>query len=74
MSELLLALNAGSSSLKFALIADRGDEFLHVARGLVERVTGDGEPRFVARPPDGTVIAEHTWPRTEHVGHAGALG
>jgi hypothetical protein len=45
-----------------------------VARGLVERVTGDGEPRFVARPPDGTVIAEHTWPRTAHVGHAGALG
>ncbi|BDG01464.1 phosphoketolase [Anaeromyxobacter oryzae] len=74
MSELFLALNAGSSSLKFALIADRGGEHLvHDARGQVDRVTGEGEPRFVARRTDGAVLEERRWPANAYVGHAGAL-
>jgi acetate kinase len=73
MSERFLALNAGSSSLKFALIADRGGELLHEVRGQFERVTGDGEPRFVARRPDGSVLEERHWPGNAYVGHAGAM-
>ena len=34
MPDLFLALNAGSSSLKFALVADRGGELVHEVRGV----------------------------------------
>jgi acetate kinase len=73
VSELYLALNAGSSSLKFALIADRGRELRHEVRGQFERVTGDGEPRFVARRADGAVLEERQWPASAYLGHPGAL-
>ncbi|HVI95772.1 MAG TPA: phosphoketolase [Anaeromyxobacter sp.] len=73
MPDLFLALNAGSSSLKFALIADRGGELVHEVRGVFERVTGEGEPRFLARRSDGSVAAERRWPATAYLGHAGAL-
>ena len=73
MSELFLAVNAGSSSLKFALIADRDGELLHEVRGQFERVTGEGEPRFVAWRADGSVLDERRWPGRAYLGHAGAL-
>jgi len=71
-AERYLALNAGSSSLKFALIAEAGGELRHEVRGALESLA-DGEPRFVARRPDGQVLADRRWPRDAHLGHAGAL-
>ena len=51
----ILVLNAGSSSLKFALY--RIDGGLEVtARGEVEDL--DSAPHFIARDPSGAVIAE----------------
>src|SRR5512138_3873507 len=73
MTDHFLAVNAGSSSLKFALVADRGGELVHEARGQFERVVGAGAPRFVARRADGTVLEEREWRADEHLGHAGAL-
>jgi acetate kinase len=68
----ILVLNAGSSSIKFSLFA-AGDEPALEVRGEVERLAGEGAPRFVARRPDGSVAAERRWPERTPLGHAGAL-
>ena len=59
MPDAMLALNAGSSSIKFALF-DRGP-------GMAPRVRGEMEgigtaPHFKARDPAGTTLAEQRWP------------
>jgi acetate kinase len=69
----ILVLNAGSSSIKFSLFAERGDDLVLDLRGKVERIAGEGEPRFVARRPDGAVVTERRWPANAYLGHAGAL-
>jgi len=69
----LLVLNAGSSSIKFSVFAERGEELAGDVRGAFERLSGEGEPRFVARRPDGAVVEERRWPANAHVGHARAL-
>jgi acetate kinase len=73
MPERLLVLNAGSSSLKFSLFAARDGEVLLELRGGVERLSGGGAPRFVARRPEGEIVAERRWPERAHVGHDSAL-
>ena len=55
----ILTLNAGSSSLKFALF--------DTATGLKARVHGeiedlDAAPHLLARDTDGSVLAERRWP------------
>ncbi|WAJ26307.1 acetate/propionate family kinase [Antarcticirhabdus aurantiaca] len=59
MSDAVLALNAGSSSIKFALYARAGDDLVLARRGEVEDVGGDG--RFRARDADGTALADEDW-------------
>lgn len=68
-----LVLNAGSSSIKFSLFLERGDELVLDVRGQFERIAGEGAPRFVARRPDGEVLEDRRWPENAYVGHAGAL-
>jgi acetate kinase len=72
MSEAILVLNAGSSSLKFAAyIAGPGDALeLEVAGNLEELY---GAARFRARTPDGAVAGEHAWPKGAPPRHEGAL-
>ena len=69
----ILVLNAGSSSIKFSLFEVRGPDLALDVRGKVERIAGGGAPRFVARRPDGAVVAERRWPSDAYLGHAGAL-
>ena len=69
----LLVLNAGSSSIKFALFAERDGELVAEVKGAAEGIAGDGEPRLVARKPDGAVVGERHWPRGASVGHGRAL-
>lgn len=53
----VLAVNAGSSSVKFALFAIAAEERLELAcHGQVEGI--GGAPHFVARDPVGAVLAE----------------
>jgi acetate kinase len=64
----LLVLNAGSSSVKFALF-ERGS-----GNGLELRVRGeleslDGAPHFVAQAPAGAVLAEQRWEAARHPGY-----
>ncbi len=57
----ILVLNAGSSSLKFALYCERGGDHLDVlCRGQVEGMMTT--PRFEVADADGAVTATHDWP------------
>ncbi len=73
MPDAFLVLNAGSSSIKFSLHVERGGALAPDARGQIERLEGEGAPHFVARRPDGAVLAERDWPERSHLGHAGAV-
>jgi acetate kinase len=59
LSDAILTLNAGSSSLKFALYAG-ADMLAPVASGNIEGIGTD--PRFHARDNGGAVLAERGWP------------
>lgn len=59
MTHAVLTLNAGSSSLKFALFETAGDALVLGARGQVEGI--GTAPHLIARDAAGTVLAEHRW-------------
>jgi acetate kinase len=62
MTSAVLALNAGSSSIKLALYETNGQGALRpVASGLLESLAE--KPHFVAHGPDGRVLAEQHWDR-----------
>ncbi len=71
MSDAILVVNAGSSSIKFSVFLDRGEDraIEHLLSGQLEGVTT--EPRFSARDAAGTLIAEQRW--TQPLGHDGAI-
>jgi acetate kinase len=61
VSRLVLALNAGSSSLKFALFRERaGEDVQAVLSGQVEDI--GHAPHLVARDASGASVAEQRWP------------
>jgi len=72
----VLALNAGSSSIKFGLFECPNfglrDAALHlVSRGQVEGI--GTAPHFLARDPAGAVLAERRWPDGTHEALLGVL-
>jgi acetate kinase len=73
MADLILVLNAGSSSLKFrAYRADAGGgELPLLLRGQIESLYT--EPRFTASDAGGGEQAEHRWPAGTQLGHDGAV-
>ena len=70
MADVLLVLNAGSSSLKFSLFLDRESPEVLV-RGQLEGLFT--RPRFVARDRAGSVAGENEWPGGMKLGHDGAI-
>lgn len=60
MPPIILTINAGSSSIKFAVF-DNGAERPAAVRGIVESIAS--KPRFVARDKEGRPLAERDWPR-----------
>ncbi|MDB5362120.1 MAG: hypothetical protein JWO51_3417 [Rhodospirillales bacterium] len=70
MPDAVLALNAGSSSIKFALFEIAGTP-QRIARGEIEGI--GTAPHFVARNAEGTVIGERRWPDAS-VDHEALLG
>lgn len=69
----ILCLNAGSSSLKFALFgAGENGEPAPVAQGKIE---GIGiEPHLIAKDADGKVVAERRWAGQDQATHETLLG
>jgi acetate kinase len=56
MSEAIVVLNAGSSSLKFAIYRINGDDLVLAARGQVEGL--GASPHFTAKDRKGAVLAD----------------
>ncbi len=71
MTDAILVLNAGSSSIKFSLFAEREVEIALVARGQVEGIYT--EPRFTAYDAVGHPAGEKRWAAGATLGHDGAL-
>ena len=67
MTDAVLTLNAGSSSLKFSLF-ERAVGGLHLA--LEGQIEGIGSaPHMIAKDSDGRVLAEQRWPDGGDLGH-----
>lgn len=61
MTEAILTLNAGSSSLKFALFrVDRPDTLALALRGEIEAIAA--HPHFQAWDADGKALVDENWP------------
>jgi acetate kinase len=74
MADLVLVLNAGSSSLKFSayeIDAPGGEPLGLRLSGQVEAITT--APRFKARDAHGTEIASQQWAAGDALGHDGAV-
>ena len=68
----ILCLNAGSSSLKFALFATGEGEPTPVASGKIENI--GLEPHLIAHDAGGRTIAERRWARSDNATHETLLG
>jgi len=71
MIDTTLVLNAGSSSIKFAVYAERGAALDPVSSGQVESLYD--APRFVAKDALGRRLDERRWDHDHRLGHDGAL-
>lgn len=60
MSDVILTLNAGSSSIKFSNFRVSDGVLNAVLKGQVERI-GSCAPKFEAKGPSGEVLAEDNW-------------
>jgi len=61
MTRAVLTINAGSSSLKFALFREHDERRLApTSRGQIEGI--GTAPHFLAKDPDGAVLGEQRWP------------
>lgn len=71
MSDAIVVLNAGSSSLKFSLFAGR-EELPFVAGGQVSGLY-TAAPRFVAKDATGQQVDEKRWDADAKLDHHGAI-
>lgn len=72
MPEAVLTLNAGSSSIKFALYeVTRDAPQRRLSHGQIEDI-GDA-PHFIATDADGTILAEQRWPAGASLDHEALL-
>ena len=60
MADAVLALNAGSSSLKFAVYRDVSGKIVPVSKGGIEGI--GTAPHFIARDNNGVALIEKRWP------------
>ena len=70
LTDAILVLNAGSSSIKFSLFAEAGIEPAVVASGQVESL--DMRPHFIAKDSAGQTASEKRWAQGTELGHDGA--
>src|SRR5262245_7701240 len=71
MANAIAVLNAGSSSIKFALFVDRRGELELDVGGQIEGL--NTAPRFVAQDRNGAVEAEASWKDGASFDHGSAL-
>lgn len=71
MTDAILVLNAGSSSIKFSVFIQRDGGLDLALRGQVEGLYTS--PQFIAKRADGAVVSEKSWGDGFQLGHAGAI-
>jgi len=71
MADVILVLNAGSSSIKFSLFLIQADTLEFLFKGQVEGLYT--EPRFFAKDAKGAGIGSHKWDEGTRLGHDGAI-
>jgi acetate kinase len=71
MTDAILVLNAGSSSIKFSVFVQRNGGLDLALRGQVEGLFTSAH--FVAKKADGAIISEKSWGDAFQLGHAGAI-
>ncbi len=71
MTEAILVINAGSSSLKFSVFLDSSEDPTLLMHGEIEDIMA--QAHFVARDANGTTVDEKTWPPGTALGHRGAM-
>jgi acetate kinase len=71
MADLLLVLNAGSSSLKFTIFTEHGKKLEIFVSGQIEGI--NTKPHFIARNNAGVAVHEMEWPPGRSISHEGAL-
>jgi acetate kinase len=71
MGDLILVLNAGSSSLKFTVYSDQGDKPEALYDGQIEGLFT--ESRFKVKDITGKVVEEKAWPKGSTLDHEGAI-
>ncbi len=69
MTDAILVLNSGSSSLKFSVFLKEDLKLL--IRGQIEGILT--KPHFVARGVSGDIVGEEDWPSGINLGHGGAI-
>jgi acetate kinase len=72
VTDAIVVLNAGSSSLKFSVFAGT-DDLPFVVGGQVSGLY-TGAPRFVAKDGNGDAVAEKRWEADAKLDHHGAIG
>jgi acetate kinase len=71
MGNLIVVLNAGSSSLKFTIYADKGGKPAALYDGQIEGI--GTEPRFKVKDGAGKVVEDKKWPVGSSLDHEGAI-
>lgn len=71
MSDAILVLNAGSSSIKFSMFGVRTGAPALECRGQIEGIYTT--PRFAAADAAGNTVAQRAWDEGARIGHDGAL-
>src|SRR5580765_7051053 len=71
MTDAILVLNAGSSSIKFSVFVRRNSGLDLALRGQVEGLYTS--PRFVGKTGKGAIVSEKVWDEGVKLGHAGAI-
>lgn len=71
MTDAILVVNAGSSSIKFSVFEARDGKLQPGVRGQAEGLYT--KPRFVAKSAAGAVVAEKFWDEGTALGHVGGV-
>jgi len=71
MPDVIAVLNAGSSSVKFSVFAERDGALELTVRGQAEGLYTS--PRFTAKDAKGAMLGEQAWGEGVQLGHGGAL-
>jgi acetate kinase len=71
MSDAILVINAGSSSVKFSLFLEHGDSLELFLGGQLEGLYTN--PKFKAKDAAGASIGEKQWGHGQALGHEGAI-